>query len=334
MKATKFISVALSLILVVGCEKKLQVPAVTEWAEFQDQFFRVTFAYPKGWHVVVEPNKVILYSSPETMGKFFDATSDAKPGAQIVVASERDTLHDLTRFVNSFESDKKSEGFEIRSKQTITIDSATASEFQYAGRYDEKTTLTAIRAITWKDSMIYYVHYGGYNEYFHPYKFVYDSVIATLKLPKPIIRRKDVDPSVPTEMFVKYSDDVVEFMYPDNYTPVMEKPGKEVQHALRLKAPYRQDCFITFDVRPAKGLTLEKVVEQNTKNVKAAKQQTTVGGNAAVFVNETPIKNVNRRTYFVVKSDKFYRVIVTYYSPMTKDFLPAFEKTVASLRLK
>lgn len=334
MKSLKLISAVFLVTLIAGCDKKAQVPAITEWAEFQDQFFRVTFSYPKGWHVVVEPNKVIVYSSPETMGKFFDPTSDAKPGAQIVVASERDTLHDLTRFVNSFESDKKAEGFDIKSKQSITLDSAAASEFQFTGRYDEKTTLTAIRAITWKDSMIYYVHYGAYNEFFEPYKHAYDSVVASLRLPKPIVRRKDVDPSVPTEVFIKHSDDVVEFMYPDNYTPVAEKPGKEVQHALRLKAPYRQDCFITLDVRPAKGLTLEKVVEQNTKNVKVAKQQATIAGNAAVFINETPIKNVNRRTYFIVKNDKFYRVIVTYYSPMTKDFLPAFEKTVASLRLK
>ena len=334
MKSIRFTFVALFVLLFAGCEKKINVPAVTEWADFQDQFFRVTFSYPKGWHVVVEPNKVIVYSSQETMGKFFDPTSDAQPGAQIIVTSERDSLHDLTRFVNSFESDKKAEGFEIKSKQNTTIDSAMATEFQYAGRFDEKTMLTAIRAITWKDSMIYYVHYGAYNDYFEPYKHVYEKAIATLRLPKPIVRRKDVDPSVPTEVFVKYTDNVVEFMYPDNYTPVTEKPGKEVVHALRLKAPYRQDCFITLDVRPAKGLTLEKVVEQNTKEKKVAKQTATIDGNAAVYINETPVKSVNRRTYFIVKADKFYRIIVTYYSPMTKDFLPAFEKTVASLRLK
>ena len=334
MKSLKLFSTALIFLVLAGCDKRVKVAPITEWTQFQDQFFRVTFSYPKGWHVVVEPSKVILYSSPETMGKFFDPTSDGKPGAQIVVAAERDSLHDLNKFVNTFESDKKAEGFDIKSKQHITVDSLTASEFNYTGRFDEKTTLTAIRAITSRDSMIYYVHYGAFNEFFNPYKVVYDSVLASIVLPRPVVRRKDVDPSVPTEVFSKYSDAVVEFMYPDNYTPVIEKPGKEVQHSLRLKAPYRQDCFITLDVRPAKGLVLDKVVEQNTKTVKAAKQSTTLGGEKAVFTNESPMKNIDRRTYYIVKNDKFYRVMITYYSPMKKDFLPAFEKTVASLRLK
>ncbi|HLF20412.1 MAG TPA: hypothetical protein VI704_06450 [Bacteroidota bacterium] len=334
MKSLRAVFIMLLILLIAGCDKKAKVPPITEWEPFQDQFFRVTFSYPKGWHVVVEPSKITLYSSPEAMNKFFDPTSDAKPGAQVIVAGERDSLHDLNRFVNSFESDKKAEGFDIQSKQTITFDNVSASEFHYTGRFDEKTTLHAIRAITWKDSMIYYVHYGAYNELFDPYKVVYDSVIASLILPKPIIKRKDVDPSVPTDVFARYSDDVVEFMYPDNYTPLVEKPGKEVQHSLRLKAPYRQDCFITFDVRPAKGLALDKVVEQNTKTVKAAKQSAILGGEKAVYTNESPIKNIDRRTYYIVKNDKFYRVIITYYTPMKKDFLPAFEKTVASLRLK
>jgi hypothetical protein len=38
--------------------------------------------------------------------------------------------------------------------------------------------------------------------------------------------------------------------------------------------------------------------------------------------------------YFVVKNDKFYRIIFNYYEPAKKDFLPAFEKSIASLRIK
>ncbi|HLF19974.1 MAG TPA: hypothetical protein VI704_04215 [Bacteroidota bacterium] len=333
MKSLRLISITLIILLLAGCDRKVKVPPITEWATFQDQFFRVTFSYPKGWHVVVEPSKIILYSSAEAMNKFFDPTSEDKPGAQIIVAGERDSLHDLNRFVNSFESDKKAEGFDIKSKQNIILEGISAVEFNYTGRFDEKTTLTALRAITWKDSAIYYVHYGAYNELFEPYKFVYDSVIASLTLPKPRVFARNVDPSLPVEETDKFSNEVLELSYPANFSPSLKPAGKDIQFAMELKG-YRQDCFITIDVRPAKGLTLDKVVEQNTKNVKASKQSANVGGEKAVYINESPIKNIDRRTYFIVKNDKFYRVLLTYYSPMKKDFLPAFEKTVASLRLK
>jgi hypothetical protein len=333
MKRFRFLSVAFVALVLWGCEKKVKVPQITEWAQFQDPFFRVTFTYPKGWHVVVEPNKVIVYSSQEAMEKFFDPTSSGKAGAQVIVTSERDSLANLEKYVNSYESDKKAEGFEIKSKQHVAVDSLDAIELQYSGRFDEKTTLTAARTFMLKDSMMYYVHYGAYNELFEPYKVVYDSVLASLVLPKPRVFAKNVDPSLPVEDLDKFSNDVLELTYPANFSPSLKQPGKDIQFAMELKG-YRQDCFINIDVRPAKGLTLDKVVEQNTKNIKASKQSTTVGGEKAVFINETPVKNIDRRTYFIVKNDKFYRIILTYYSPMKKEFLPAFEKAVASIRLK
>ncbi len=321
-------------LLFMACDKKVKAPAITEWTQYQDPFFRVTFSYPKGWHLVGEPHKVILYSSQESMQKFFDPTFEGAIGAQIIITSERDSLSNLSKYVGTFESDKKAEQFEIQAKKELTVDGLSANEFQYSGQFDPKTRLTALRTFILKDSTIYYVHYGAYNELFEPYRVVYDSVIASLVLPKPRVFAKNVDPSLPVAETDKFSNEVLELTYPANFSPSLKPAGKEIQFSMELKG-YRQDCFVTIDVRPAKGLTLEKVIEQNTKNMKSTgKGSTTIAGEKASYVNETPIKNIDRRTYFVVKNDKFYRVIFTYYSPMKKDFLPAFEKTVSSLRLK
>jgi hypothetical protein len=46
------------------------------------------------------------------------------------------------------------------------------------------------------------------------------------------------------------------------------------------------------------------------------------------------MKDVQSRVYFLVKNDKFYRVIVNYYVPMRSAYLPAFEKTIGSLVVK
>jgi hypothetical protein len=97
----------------------------------------------------------------------------------------------------------------------------------------------------------------------------------------------------------------------------------------------RNDCTIDIDVRPAKKLTLAKVVEQNSKKIhETSKGTTKISGETSDYFNETPQRGIERRTYFVVKNDKFFRIILTYYVPMKKDFLPAFEKVVASMRLK
>jgi hypothetical protein len=78
-------------------------------------------------------------------------------------------------------------------------------------------------------------------------------------------------------------------------------------------------------------------MEQNSKffNPKF-KGETNIGGEKASYINYTPPKarNIDSRVYFIVKNNKIYRIILNYYTPMKKDFLPAFEKVIASIRLK
>jgi hypothetical protein len=167
------------------------------------------------------------------------------------------------------------------------------------------------------------------------YKAVYDSALSSLTLPKPRVIAKNVDPSLPVEEFDKYANDVLEVAYPANFSPSIEKPKGEVTFAMKIKG-YREDCFVTVDIRPAKKLSLDKVVEQNSKSFKDAKSKTsmTLGGEKAVYLNFSPMKSVDGRVYFMVKNDKFYRIITYYYSPMKKSFQPAFDKLVASVRFK
>ena len=99
----------------------------------------------------------------------------------------------------------------------------------------------------------------------------------------------------------------------------------------------RNDCSIDIDIRPAKKLELAKVVEQNSKFFDPkSKGETNIGGDKAMYLNYAPqkVRNINSRVYFIVKNDRIYRIILNYYTPMKKDFLPAFEKVVASIRLK
>jgi hypothetical protein len=319
-----------------GCAKKVVKANITEWDQFQDPYFKVSFDYPKGWYVVNEPGKITVYNTQDASAKFFDPTSEAPIGVRLIVAQEKDTLNaTVDQCVKDFKDDKAQSGYDIKSTEQKTIEGLPAVEVVYSGFYDKETKITGIRTTVWKDSSFYFLTYEAFNDLFDPYRVVYDSALASLTLPQPRVVEKNVDPSLPVTEFDKFNNDVVELAYPANFSPSIEQPKGEVSFAMKIKG-YREDCFVTIDIRPAKKLTLDKVVDQNSKTFKGAKGKvnTTLSGEKAVYLNFSPVKNIDGRVYIMVKNDKFYRVITYYYAPMKKSFQPAFDKLIASIRFK
>jgi hypothetical protein len=337
MKTKVLLMLIAALLLWQGCAKKVVKANIAEWDRFQDPYFKATFTYPKGWYVVNEPGKISIYNNQDATQKFFDPLSKHPEGVRLVVALDKsDTLSStLEKYVKNFSDDQTTAGFVVKTREQKTIEGLPAIELAYAGNYDKETKLSSTRIATvGKDSSFYYLAYDGFNELYEQYKVVYDSALSSLVLPKPRVVAKNVDPSLPVEDLDKFANEVLEIGYPANFSPAIAKPKGEVTFALEIKG-YRQDCFISIDVRPAKKLTLEKVVEQNSKQFKStSKGEAKISGEKAVFLNFSPMKDVDGRVYFVVKDDKFYRVITYYYAPMKKSFQPAYDKAVASVRFK
>jgi hypothetical protein len=335
----KIILFLLAIMVFPGCSKK--AIEVKEWSQYQDQFFKVSFNYPKDWIVVTEPTKAVVSSSAEAAEKFFDRDSRKADGVQIIIASERsDTLQEYVKYVSDFKATKESEGYKVTAMEDVKINGLDAKKITYSGVIDDKTKIKAIYAATLKDSTIYYVQYSAFNDLFQPYKPLFDSVLASLILPQKIVIPKGVDPEIPLVQVEKYSDNYMQLEFPANFgTNELPKKGDMIS-GLRIagnKDGMRNDCSIDIDIRPAKKLSLEKVVEQNSKffNPKS-KGETNIGGDRSMYLNYVPqkVRNIDSRVYFIVKNDKIYRIILNYYTPMKKDFLPAFEKVIASIRLK
>jgi hypothetical protein len=338
MKKIIILFLFVAFALFPGCKKNTTAD-IKEWAQFQDQFFKVSFNYPKDWIVVTESKKVVISSSAEAAEKFFDHDSHKADGVQIVVAAvQSDSMQDYTKYIQDFKSTKLAEGFAVKEIENASIEGLGAKKVAYTGAYDEKTKISAICAATLKDSTIYYVQYAAFNNLFEPYKAVFDSVMASLSLPKKVIIEKGVDPAIPIAQTERYSDNYLQLEYPANFGASDVTKKGDVMSAVRFMGTNkvsRNDCTVDIDVRPAKKLSLEKVVEQNSKFFKASsKGNTTIGGEKTIFLNYSLVKNVDSRVYFVVKNDKIFRIILNYYSPMKKDFLPAFEKVIASIRFK
>lgn len=336
MKQT-LVVLAVMAAFVAGCNRTPDVPPIAEWDTYSDQFFRVTFTQPKGWQVQTEPSRVTITSSVEAMEKFFDPYAKKPAGAQLIVSGEKqDSVTTLDAVVEAYKTGLTESGFQITATNEITIDSLRAVEVVYGGRFDENTALRAVRAYAYKDTVVYYVHFGGFNEYYEPYRSVYDSAVKTLVLPKPKVAAKAVDPALPAEAVTRLDNERLTVQYPENYGVTLGKPSGEVEYSLTIKGTYRDDIKVTMDVRPAKGLTVDKIVEQNVKNLSrvSTPKDASISGLSGKMVTYVPTRGIDARMYFVVKDDKFYRIIVFWPTALQKETLPALEKVIASLKLK
>jgi hypothetical protein len=324
----------IGVLLLVGCSKKPMKANIAGWENFQDPYFKVHFMIPQGWVKVTEGTKVSFFTSQDALQKFYDPTAEeGQDGVQMMVKYEKlDTLKALDTLMSNLKNDLNVRGYTVESVAPATLQDEPARTITFSGRFNAKNKVSIIRTLAIKDSTLYTVSYEAFNDFFEPYKVVDDSVLASIELPKP--KAVSVNPTIPSTEFETFSNSILDISYPNNFEAVAPPPSGEVQFILQIQG-YRQDCNILVDVRPAKKLTVDKVVEQNAKLFKVTSRgETKIDGLKAIYLNYTPAKNIERRVYFAVKNDKVYRVILTYYQPDRKIFLPPFEKAIASIRIK
>lgn len=318
-----------------GCGKKSSVQNIKEWARYQDPYYKIGFAYPKGWEISADGEKVSIYSSSLAAQKFFDPTAKGEDGVQLIVArAKMDTVQTLDEYVKAFQNEQSASGYKVQPVETRKIDGVDARLVTFAGVLAADAKIRTARIILMKDSMVIYAQYSAYNDLFDPYKAVFDTLLSSLTLPKPKSAAETANPALPSTDYESFDNFAVKLMYPGNFEPATPRPKGDIQFALDLKG-YRQDCSVHLDIRPAQKLSVEKVFEQNSHFFQAvSKGETKIDGLNAPYINYKPMKGIDGRVYFVVKNDKMIRIILSMYEPMKADFLPAFEKIVASIKIK
>jgi hypothetical protein len=327
-----------------GEKEKVYTP-IAQWEQYNDQFTGLRFTHPladsTAWLLNAGGNRVTIASSFEAAERFLDPRMEDKRendlDIQITVSRERsDSLKSLDEIVNTYVKEKSIERFTVTPIDTIEIDSTDARKFSYIGNYKEdgtaKVSTTRVYAI--RDSVIYCLEYAAFNDLFEPYSSIMDSLQASIRLPRPKPKGQAADESLPSITFTEFSNNFLRISYPDNFGANTPSVKGDTKFSLLIKG-YRQDCTVQIDILPAKGLTVEKVFDQNQGKFSrvAGKGETTVAGLKAMYLNYTPAKDIASRAYFVVKNDQVYRIIVNYFAPKRNDFLPAFEKTVGSLKI-
>ncbi len=334
-----FMLLIASTLLVSACSKKKEYTPIAEWEKYSDPFFGLSFTHPKDWHLTAEGGRVTLTSSYEAAERFVDPRAEDKNDKdldiQITVFHERpDTLKPLDEIVNTYVKERSSEGFTVKPVETIMIDSTEARKFSYAGYYTQQNKVSTTRVYAIRDSVQYYLEYTAFNDLFEPYSYIMDTLIASIRLPRPKVKGATVDESLPSTTFTDFSNNFLKISHPDNFEPSFPAVKGDMKFSLELKG-YRQDCTVRIDIFPAKGLTVDKVFEQNqSKYTRASKGgEVTISGQKALYLNYSPARDIASRAYFLVKDDQVYRIIMNYYTPMRGAFLPVFERVVSSLKI-
>ncbi|MBW7887519.1 MAG: hypothetical protein H3C35_04040 [Bacteroidetes bacterium] len=355
----KYISTSLLLSVIVvlcagllsSCKKKVEAPVVTDWVTFQNQLNvnGTELQYPQGWIINSDPKHIKVYSSQEVSEKFYEvyaqgSTTVNEENSGVEIDMTYETYKDAG--VGNLEEYKAKEmkdfsALNLGNETAIVMGKENGVEYSFKVKVGKETTMQGKKLIVSHDSAFYTLTLTGFNEYFDAYKPIFDKIVESVKLPKPKIRSTDPNEILkPTKELVKYSNDFVEFMQPDNFiaTPSEKKAG--ALFALHVEVENgRKDCTIDMDVFPTKTdkgeLKFERFVDDNKTKFKAKTvTDAHLDGLSAKTLTDNSIKNIERKVYFVQKGDKLYRIILTWYKPMSADFQPAFENLLNSMKLK
>ena len=335
VKIVLLCAVVLSALLIgaslSGCssEKKIVPVQVGAMDEYRDPGYGFGIKYPKGWVLDTQVGRARFYSVAGADNKFRDPTGEYADGAMVSV--------EIIKAANPTEEQKKltdemaKVGFQLGKFDPVTVGGKQATKVPYKARYTASTIESGEHYYVAVDTLLYDIEVAGFSTLFDAHRAVFDAVIASFQFPKPL--EKGRDQTLPSEAMSDYSSQYFSCQYPDNYNfESIPKGNNDLAVSLRGANKY---CAIQFTVFGAKGLTLQKLFDQNKgKFAGATPGKATVGGEPAMTLSYPATKDVERRFYFLVKNDKAFRITMDWFKPQRADYLAAYDKVLNSFKFK
>jgi hypothetical protein len=321
------------ITVLIGCEKKLEPMAVGEMNEYRDPGYGFKIKYPKEWVQMGATGKAVFAKSQDVVNKFQDPTTGIE-GAMVVIEVLPYAGKTPDAIIQSGKEDLKQtwQNVELQPDAQLTIAGKQATNIRYTIPVTSKKKIIGTDLYTPGDTAIYKLSILSFGEeQVTVHTPVFNAMMNSFELPVVVAKKSDIwQPSPSLETFNSQHST---FQYPDNRESVPVSKGN-FDFSMKMRAD-RLDCSIQIDVLGAKGLTVDKVWDQNKGRFKArTKGEATIDGNKAVWVEYSPMANITSRTYFMVKNDKIVRPTITWFSPQRDIYFPAFEKCANSLKLK
>jgi hypothetical protein len=329
-------------VVMTGCGKKAaEAPPVAELEMYQDKTLNFGMKFPKNWKASTKPGELAVYYSSEAIAQRFVDYKDAETsGAQVFISGAK--VEGTANIDSVLEASKIfSDASTYKPVESVKVGGVDAKKLSYEVSYSDGTFKGETYVATKDNSAITVIKFEAFSGTFDALKPKFDEMLASAELAvfKPVV--KDTAAGKPAETF-KASETLASYggaqnftiQIPDNFSGSKKGGGIEAVEFKGIGGP--SDCIIRVDVSDAsKQGNLDKIVAQNKANYKGAEPTaTTVDGEKAFLLADTPVKDVSRRTYFAVKGNKLYRITVQWFKPEQQFFLPVFEKAFASFKFK
>jgi hypothetical protein len=324
----------LLLLFFFGCgEKKPEIKPVPEMTVYKDPKFAFEISRPKDWISNSSVGNARFISSEAGANHFIDPfnATQAKDARIMVLAMKTGESADV--LAKAYKDSSIAEGKIADKDEDIEISGVKGKKVTISANYGKDKKMKSFRVFFVKDSLAQIIECAAFNMGYEEWTPTFDAVIKTIKFGAvPGSKTASAATEKPSEVFASYSTPYFTLQYPDNFDFSSPAKGKN-DLSVEVKG-FRLDCTIRIDVFGAQKLNVDKVIEQNKAKYAGTPAKTTIDGNPAYVINYNAAKNVSSKAYFVVKNDKVIRLTVNWFTPETDTYKPAFDKVVASMKLK
>jgi hypothetical protein len=325
------ITVVLLPLVLGGCggEQKPPPVPVGEMEQYRDPVIGFHIDVPKDWIRNVEVGRARFYNAIEVDKKFLDPTGVAPIGVEVAVDAIKTS--EPAEHVKEMKGELKSMNFQLGAEEPVTIGGMTGTKVTFMGNYGKKNIVRGYHIWLTDDSLAYDLSFSGFGGYEEAYAAVFDAMLKSFEPGKP--KEKEADITLPSETFTEGQTQYFTYEYPENFN-FSNPPKGSFEFSQELRG-YRQDCSVRFDVFGAKGLSVEKVFEQNKGKYRVKSTgKVSIGGLPALYVAYSPAAHVESRAYFVVKDDKVYRFTTNWYKPQEDAYTHAYQQLLLSVKFK
>lgn len=336
MRHLFFLLTFVGMTLLLGCGKT-EVPPVPvgEMTEYKDPLYNFTISYPKDWKQLGTSGKALFTKSQEIADKFLDPQSPGIEGAQMVVEVISYEGNTLSALASQSKAALEDIGVSVDPEAQVAIGDTQGIKLRYSYQATSSSKIFGYEIFVAGgdlDTAAYKITVQGFGDQFNAHTALFDAMVASFKVP--VIVEKEPDEWQASQNMSKLDSPFLTLSYPDNMEFVQVKKDDK-DYVMGMRAD-RQDVSIHVDVFGAVGLTVDKVWEQNKDNYNRSRGsgETTIDGLKTLWVDYSPMRNVNSRAYFVVKNDKVIRTTLNWFAPQRNVYFPVLEAMVKSIKLK
>jgi hypothetical protein len=338
MSTLRYAALAMALVMTLASCSRKATPVPIEGLELRkDEVRKFEIKVPKNWFVQQRRGDLVLAISSKTHSSRFLSFGKGKGGAKIELrafpldsATTIDSLVKRSKLefednLDRYERSVATLGGKPAQKLAVKFD-------QEDGEYRSEIYFAE------NDSVITIVTLAAFGNTFGDYEKEFAEVLSSVKLAqRPVIAAPTPSgpaaPEPPSDTLRNYNAPDFTIQIPQNFQGTK---GQASGLSSMSFAGSRLDCTIQVDVFDAKDQkNLDKIIEQNKgKYGGGSATATSLSGVKAYYFTYNPAANIQSRAYFMVKGDRMVRVTMNWFKPEQAIYLPIFEKSLATFKLK